>query len=179
MVSAHFNFPQQSTLVLPPSSINMANYYISVAQKRDEVKGRAFLVCSLCVRHLMGNPFASMTTKDPQFCICSMLANLIHFSPGCQGWVSRGVVLQKSCKPSYEPLSLSFSLSFPTPSFLFNTNWGSQPENELHVEVSADKREEADRFVGSCVPLSSVRRWICSRLRLTEMLCDINHIAAA
>lgn len=29
------------------------------------------------------------------------------------------------------------------------------------------------------VYLSSVRRWICSRLSVTEMLCDINHITVA
>lgn len=164
---------------------------VSVAaehQKRDDVAGHIFLVCSWSVRRLVGNPFASVTAEDTQF---------FAFVP-CW-WISF-ILAQAFCCGSPEALSrwkaanlpqnlyLSFFLSLSplllsTPSLLFDTNWGSQAENELCVEVSLDKREEADGVVIHLLlcrlPLLSLRRWICFRLRVTEMLCDINHITAA
>lgn len=192
MVSAHFNFPWQSTLVLPPSSIRLANDYSfrgCGASKERWCCGThfpgVFLECAVS----RGKPFCiSDCRRHTILCICSMLASLIHFGPHLLLWVSWGVVPLKSCEPSSELLSLFLSLSLSplllsTPSLLFDTNWGSQAENELCVEVSLDKREEADGVVIHLLlcrlPLLSLRRWICFRLRVTEMLCDINHITAA
>lgn len=149
MVSAHFNLPWQSTLVLPPSSISMANNYGfrgSGASKERWCCGTHFPGVFLECAASLGKPFCINSRRRPT------ILHLFHDSeshsfqprPSAAG-------LQRHCpaeKLQTFPRTLiffSFFLSFPTPSLLFNTNWGSQAENELCVEVSTDKREKADR----------------------------------
>lgn len=106
MLPAHFNFPWQSTLVLPPSSISSPNDYSfrgCRASKERWCCGTHFFpgVCAIS-----GETFCS---RHMNLCICSMLVSLIHFSPGLLLWVSWGVVPLKSCGPSSELLSLFLS----------------------------------------------------------------------
>lgn len=120
MVSAHFNFPWQSTLVLPPSSIRLANDYSfrgCGASKERWCCGTHFPGVFLECATSRGKPFCiSDCRRHTILCICSMLVSLIHFGPGLLLWVSWGVVPLKSCEPSSEPLSLLLSLSFPSSS---------------------------------------------------------------
>jgi len=67
-------------------------------------------------------------------------------------WFIRSVVDRSGISELFTPdpsssSSCACDAPLSTPSLLFDTNWGSQAENELFVEVSIDKRDDADGVV--------------------------------
>lgn len=170
MISAHFNFPWQRTLVLAPSSINTANNYSFHHASKARCCRCMLSWCSaswdilwhlrLQETHIPLHLFhaGDSHSSHPKH---SEVA-LLRLRPVEKAWT----FLRTLTSFSFPPLSSS------TPTLLFYTNWGSQAENELPVEVSGDKRGEAAVHVCSCVAFYH----LCSWMIVMEMLREINHI---